>query len=266
MGKKSININFSRTIDDSRGYLMKLYSQSKNYIDLEFFDQNPRDLLLIFPGGGYHRTSTREAEPIRDVFRSEGYHMGIFYYREEHLLYPSLKTEGLEFLEMLKNHPLIQNIYLLGGSAGGHYAAMLSIYYSHLVDKTILLYPVISADPKYIHQGSYEKILGQNADPKLIKEISLENHVHDHMKPIFIFHTMDDQSVPVENSLILIQKLRDKQIPVEAHLYPSGRHGVSLATKEVSFEDMNPEEFVQNYGHLNSWVDLAKSFLRRIKP
>ncbi len=245
---------------------MKLYIQSKNYIDLEFFDQNPRDLLLIFPGGGYHRTSPREAEPIRKAFHSEGYHIGIFYYREEHLLYPNLKTEGHVFLEMLKKHPLVQNIYLLGASAGGHYAAMLSIYYSHLVNKTILLYPVISTHPTYIHQGSYEKILDQNADPKLIEEVSLENHVHDQMKPVFIFHTMDDLSVPVENSLLLIQKLKAKHIPVEAHLFPSGRHGVSLATKDVSFEDMNPEAFVQKYGHLNRWVDLAKAFLRREKP
>ena len=88
--------------------------------------------------------------------------------------------------------------------------------------------------------------------------------MNERVSPVFIMHTMDDLSVPVENSLLLIDALKRYHIPVEAHLYPKGRHGLSLATKETTFEDMNPDLFIQEFGYLSGWIELAKDFLRRI--
>ncbi len=44
----------------------------------------------------------------------------------------------------------------------------------------------------------------------------------------FLWHTWTDQSVPVENSLLLLQALRKAGVNVEAHLYPVGPHGIAL--------------------------------------
>ena len=42
------------------------------------FDNKP--MIVIFPGGGYHHLSTREAIPVSDKFLSLGYNTTIVYY------------------------------------------------------------------------------------------------------------------------------------------------------------------------------------------
>ena len=244
---------------------MKIKLNSKNYIDLNLLDEKKRDLILIFPGGGYEHTSSRESKPVSDVFLMDGYHTAIFYYREEKLIYPTIHEEGLNVLETLRAHPLVGKIFLIGFSAGGHFALMLAEFYPRLVDGTILAYPVISSEKSIYHGGSMRNLLGHNLNEKTWEEVSLEKHVNDQMSPVFVMHTMDDQSVPVENSIRLIQALNQHQIYNESHFYPRGNHGISLATKEVAFESMDKNDFENQFGYISSWIKLAKDFLERIK-
>ncbi len=76
-------------------------------------------------------------------------------------------------------------------------------------------------------------------------------------------HTIADESVPVENSLVLIEALKANKVYQEAHLYPTGRHGLSIVTKDVAFLDMGQENFIDAYGYIHDWVRLAKLFLKR---
>ena len=50
--------------------------------------------------------------------------------------------------------------------------------------------------------------------------------------PTFLFHTADDQAVPVENSLQFAAACRKAGVPVELHVFEHGRHGVGLATSD----------------------------------
>jgi dipeptidyl aminopeptidase/acylaminoacyl peptidase len=237
--------------------------KSKNYIEWVFLDQEKRDLLLVLPGGGYFFTSKREGMPIAKKAHEIGCHAAIFWYREEKLLYPDLKREGIEFLEEIKNNPLVNRLFIIGFSAGGHYALMLSIARSDLIDKTILAYPVVSSNKSFYHAGSFINLLGDLDNEELLNEVSLENHVHSNMKEVFLMHTANDLSVPVKNTLILSEKLIEKNVPVELHIYPKGRHGASLGTLEVSYEDMNPIEFAKEFKDLSNWFDLAKEFMKK---
>lgn len=235
---------------------------SKNYVEYVFKDDEKRDLVLIFPGGGYERTSPREAMPVAKRLIDQGFHAAIFWYRETKLLYPKINDEGLSVMNIIKDHPQVNHLHLLGFSAGAHYALMLSELGHEMIFKTVLAYPVVSSDPKIRHEGSMKNLLG-SLDSKLLDFVSLEKHIHNKMKPIFIMHTADDQAVPVENSLRLIESLKAKDIPFECHIYPKGRHGLSLATKDVSFEDMDPEEFAKENKDVSSWFELAIRFLKR---
>ena len=47
--------------------------------------------------------------------------------------------------------------------------------------------------------------------------------------PTFLFSTVDDTAVPVENSVQYFLALRRAQVSAEMHLYEKGRHGVGLA-------------------------------------
>ena len=243
---------------------MNITLTSSNYATLNFYDERKRDLLLIFPGGGYAYTSKREAEPIAKCFGSDGYHTAIYYYRETKLIFPDNIKEGEELLQILKSHPLVKRIFVIGFSAGGHFAASLAISQSSIVKASILAYPVITPNIRYRHSVSFLNLLGDDLSPRRLDEVSLEKHVHAKMGPVFLFHTMDDNIVPVENSMIFLGMLRTKGVKAEAHFFPSGRHGVSIATPEVTFDDMNPSDFEREYGHLQVWVSLAKAWLNGI--
>ena len=68
----------------------------------------------------------------------------------------------------------------------------------------------------------------------------------------FLWHTWTDQSVPVENSLLLLQALRKAGVNVEAHLYPMGPHGIALGTEETQGID---QKYLAPY--CESWMGLA---------
>ena len=63
-------------------------------------------------------------------------------------------------------------------------------------------------------------------------DLSNETRVTPRTPPTFLFHTADDASVPVENSLAFFQALRRSGVPAELHVYPQGRHGVGLARED----------------------------------
>ncbi len=242
---------------------MKISINSKNYVEISFLDQTKRDLILVLPGGGYEFTSERESWVASRAFADDVYHESIFFYREEKLTYPEIHLEAKSILEALKNHPLIDKIYLIGFSAGGHFAILLSTLYYEYIEKLIVCYPVVTANPRYAHMQSLKNLIGDDISTDLLEEVSLEKHIHPLFPPTFIMHTITDESVSVENSLMLIEALKANKVYQEAHFYPTGRHGVSIATKDVAFSDMNPNNFMDAYGYINDWVRLAKQFLKR---
>lgn len=244
---------------------MRIDLNSGNYIELNLIDNKRRDLVFVLPGGGYRLTSPREAKPVAQVFQNAGYHTAIYYYRETILMYPEIKIEGNEALILLHDNDYVNQVFQIGFSAGGHLAAMLMITYHQLVQGTILAYPVITTHPLFKYKELEERLLGDTRSSDEIKEISMELQVHEKVSPVFIMHTMDDASVPVENSLFLIETLKKYHVRVESKFYPDGKHGISLATKEVAFADMDPMDFVEKYGHLSLWIDSAIQFLERIK-
>lgn len=242
---------------------MKINLDSKNYCDVIFKDDKKRDLLLILPGGSYEYTSPREAKPVADSFMEIGLHAAIFYYREEKLLFPKIMEEAKDLIEQLLALDLVDKINVIGFSAGGHYAAMMITTLSQCFNKGLLIYPVISTLPAYVHRASYAALLGRDFTDEDIHSISPDLLVSDKVCPTFIMHCMDDQSVPVENSLDMVKALKDKGVYVESHFYPTGGHGISINTKEVVYEDYDPDAFMKEFGYIASWVDLAKDFLTR---
>lgn len=241
---------------------MRYNLNSKNFYELNLIGKTKRDLVLILPGGAYAHTSEREAGVVANIF-SEQYHYAIYYYREEQIAYPAIHKEAFELLKILKEDRLIDRIYIIGFSAGGHFGAMISSLYSNYVDKLVLCYPVITTNPRYMHYDSFVNLYQKKPTTDELEAVSMEKRIHSQFPPTFIMHTMTDLSVPVENSLLFIEALRANKVYCETHLYPTGRHGVSVATKEVCYEDMSEAEYLDAYGYISDWTRLAKLFLKR---
>jgi acetyl esterase/lipase len=113
-------------------------------------------------------------------------------------------------------------------------------------DFMVLVYPVITFQEPYLHMGSRHFLIGDSPNSALINYYSNELHVNKNTPPTFIIHAGDDKSVPVENSLMFYQKLKDNSVFSEMHIYPTGGHGFSLALGKA---------------HLSTWTDRCIDWL-----
>lgn len=141
-----------------------------------------------------------------------------------------------------------------GFSAGGHLALSGAVLEVPGLpdpprpDAVILGYPVITAG-EYAHRGSFVQLAGE--DPAAQQAFSLEDKITPRTPPVFVWHTMEDETVPVENTLLLVSALHRAGVPCEAHLFEKGCHGTSLSTAEVNHPS----------AHRSRWLTLAREWL-----
>lgn len=233
-----------------------------------------RPLVLVCPGGGYSRTSDREAESVALQFLAMGYHAAVLRYSCAPAQYPTALLELASSMALIRGHAQEwhvkpDGIVVQGCSAGGHLAASLGMFWrepflaralgladSALLrpDGMILCYPVITSG-EFAHRGSFECLLGGRQE-ELSEKMSLEKQVTADTPPAFIWHTFADQSVPVENSLLLVGALRRAGISTEFHMYPKGEHGLALANRLTATSDGRA---VQE--ECASWIGLARAWM-----
>ena len=101
-------------------------------------DVKDRPAMIIFPGGGYSGTSHRESEPVALAFAARGYQTFVVWYTCAPAQYPQQLIEGAAAVALVrKNAERFEldpkHISVLGFSAGGHLAGMVSSLYGEQV-------------------------------------------------------------------------------------------------------------------------------------
>lgn len=126
---------------------------------------------------------------------------------------------------------------VMGSSAGGHLAAHTLVAWQRYESKIplrpsfgVLCYPVIASCGPHAHEGSIRNLAGEHPAPELLDELSCHKHVSAETPPCFLWHTGEDATVPLENSIMFATALRKHSIPFELHIYHKGRHGLGLGT------------------------------------
>jgi dipeptidyl aminopeptidase/acylaminoacyl peptidase len=82
---------------------------------------------------------------------------------------------------------------------------------------------------EYRHDGSRTSLLGENPPAEMVALLSTELQVTQATPPTYIFHTANDEAVPVENSLLFASALSRHKVPFDLHVFADGPHGVGLA-------------------------------------
>lgn len=245
-----------------------------NYPEID--PERIRPVVLICPGGAYQKTSDREAEAVAIQMCARGFHACVLRYSVAPIRFPTALIQLAKSVAWLREHSQefhvdSQKIVVCGFSAGGHLAASLGVFWrrtflSQLTglspeqirpNRLLLCYPVISSGD-YAHRGSFENLLGREATESMLQEQSLECQVSQDVPPVFLWHTVTDETVPVENSMLFASALRKVQVSFELHLYPRGGHGLSLGTEETRSagkERLEPA--------ICSWIALAGEWLER---
>ncbi|APZ46064.1 beta-galactosidase [Polaribacter reichenbachii] len=208
--------------------------------------------VIIFPGGGYSVLShIKEGYKIAKWFNSIGISAFVLHYRLPSDLIMQDKSIGplqdaQEAIRKVRRNAKKWNldpnkIGVIGFSAGGHLASTISTHYKDSVykndaisakpDFSLLIYPVISMEKGITHQGSKNKLLGNNPSKALIEKYSNEKHITKETPPTFLVHATNDKSVLVENSIQYYLKLKENNVSAEMHLYQDGGHGFGLGKK-----------------------------------
>jgi acetyl esterase/lipase len=205
--------------------------------------------VLVCPGGGYWLRAPHEADPIARWLTSLGLASGVVHYRCAPHRHPVPLHDAQRAVRLMRARAASWNvdparIGILGFSAGGHLAASVANFgadgdpasadpverESARVQALVACYAVLSFGPSG-HQGSADNLLGADADPALRTRLSLEHSVTAANPPSFLWHTADDQAVPVENALLYAGALRASRVSVALHVYPHGAHGIGLAAE-----------------------------------
>ena len=209
---------------------------------------SPAPCVIVLPGGGYSMLADHEGAPIAKWLNSLGISSFVLRYRRTPYYYKGITGDALRAIRYVRYYADKFNIDparigILGFSAGGHLAASAATLFndaelnsddpidsmSSRPDCAVLCYPVISSSKDIAHIGSFENLLQDNMTEELLEKYSLEKQIRDNTPPVFMWHTAEDASVPVANSLRFGEALAKKKIPFELHVYPEGVHGLGLA-------------------------------------
>ena len=212
--------------------------------------------ILICPGGAYaYQAFDKEGDDIARWMNRKGIKAFVLRYR--------LPAEGIgqqtiapvqdvqRAMRLIRSNAESWNIFpdkigVIGFSAGGHLAAMLTVHsdtllysktdsvdlISCLPDYMILMYPVISMDDSITHTGSKENLLGKNPTAKDIEFFSAELHVTTSCPPSLIISANDDVAVNPENSRMMYEALISAGVDAELNLIPGSEHGFGLRSKD----------------------------------
>lgn len=239
--------------------------------------EKKRPAVIICPGGGYDFCSEREAVPVGMRLAGHGVQAFILWYSCKRR-FPTALLELATAVAYIRAHALTYDIdpariAVMGFSAGAHLAGSLAVYWNRplLTDifgggekirpnAHILCYPVITAG-EYAHRGSIRNLVGEeyanDFNNNYTIAVSLEKQVSADTPPCFLWHTVNDDSVPVQNSLLYLSALAAHGIPFESHLFPQGVHGLSLAdtcTAKAEYQ-INPV--------CGQWFDACTAWIHR---
>jgi len=207
----------------------------------------PTSALIVCPGGAYeHLAGDYEGAHNARWFQERGVASFVLKYRlpSKGYRHPVPLLDVQRAVRLVRSHAKEWNVNpdklgIMGFSAGGHLCSTLITHFdsgnpqaADPVDRSgcrpdfaVLVYPVITLDDRFTHKDSKAYLLGPDPDASLIASLSSETQVTAQTPPTVLIHSLDDLSVPIDNSRLMFAALQKAGVPSALHEYPTGSHG-----------------------------------------
>ena len=239
--------------------------------------ENKGSAVVICPGGGYERLAyITGGTQLAKWFNTMGVAAFVLIYRlpqSADLVQREIGPlqDAQRAMRVVRSRAVEwgirpEKIGVMGTSAGGHLAALLSTRDEDIssindpLDKIsfapsfmILVSPVVSMG-KYAHAGSRKNLLGENPTLELIEKYSLELQVTAKTPPCFLVGAFNDKSVHPSNSLRFYEALLEKGVVTSFHVFPQGGHSIGVGNNPGSTALWTPlcEEWMREMGLIES--------------
>ena len=246
------------TYEAAYGFMPNLHA----YLHEE--DDSIRKCMIMVPGGGYCMLAPHEGElPAMEYYRM-GLNVFVLTYTNDITMCVPLKKQPMNDISRAvrlvrslagEYHIDPAKLLICGFSAGGHVCASLCTHFDDVTDPdpalnaisnrpdgAILGYPVITSG-EFTHIYSIQALLGLQPAPEELEYFSLEKQVKENTPPCFLWQTLEDNLVPVENTYLFAKALKEKGVPYAQYVYPHGGHGLSTASMEL-FSGWHGGEYV----------------------
>jgi acetyl esterase/lipase len=233
--------------------------------------------VIVLPGGSYvNLAAIHEGREVADWFTSRGFRAFVLSYRlsSQGYLLPVPLLDARRAVQTVRARALDYHIdpdriVVIGFSAGGHLAALAATQsvpgnaeaddpidrVSSRPDYLVLGYPWIGAISSDTSHLSYCKIFNLLMDrcEALRVAYSPDLFVTKDTPPTFLFHTFNDQTVPVEQGLRFYEALVKAGVQSEMHIFANGPHGVGFGGTDAALEQWPNllEGWLQGYGLLS---------------
>ena len=228
--------------------------------------------VITFAGGGYRTRALYECESYCELLSGMGIACFDVEYRVKPTYFPYPLLDARRAVRYVRSNAEKygidpEKIAVMGSSAGGHLAALVSTYTAPIdgegvdeLDKIdflpnaqILCYPVMD---NLSHNSSYSNLLGEGCTDEEKATVTPLLLATESTPPAFIWHTSTDNCVDVNGSFRYAARLHELKIPVEMHVYPVGGHGLGLG----HYPERNIDEpYIKSWaGNLTEWLKLNK--------
>jgi acetyl esterase/lipase len=225
--------------------------------------------VIITPGGGYSWVVIdKEGYEVAPILADHGITVFVLFYRLPHEGWAAGADVCLSDAQRAMRIVRARagdfgidpaRVAFMGFSAGGHLCADIATRFDADVYRPVdaadrqsarpflaaPIYPVISMTAPVAHAGSRSNLLGANPTPAQERAHAPHQNVPANAPPCFLVHAQDDPAVPVENSLLFWQALRDRGIATEAHLFTEGGHGFGINRAKGKPVAIWPELFLR---------------------
>ena len=207
-------------------------------------NSNRDKVIILCPGGGYSILAiNHEGTEIAQWLNCLGYTAYILRYRVPNNREGALQDAQRAVRMVRKENPGMK-VGIMGFSAGASLACRTATRHTFPsyqatdeidqqplnVDFAALIYPA------YMDQGENNTLT-----PELTVDVTTP--------PMFVFQSADDGLC--NSALVITQALRNKKVPVELHIYPTGGHGYGMRVNKAEAAGKWPKLMEQ-------WLDNLK--------